>query len=220
MKLKVKLRVKLRAYLGLGLAALVLTACDTVTSPVPLGERPAPINAEKWEGRWANAEGYLDLTVVDAKNGLVQIAYQEDGECENLRAQLRTSGEWLFFNVTEADFEKSEGLAGSPCSPADSADPAEHGADGEDEQGEAPSYLWGRVLHRGDSIIAWSPSVEVFARLVKQGRLPGTVEDDNVVLGPLGPEHYAVIVSGAHGVVLDWERPLVLFRSPAEGQAD
>lgn len=201
--------MKLYSNLALLCSAVVLTACETVTSPVPVGEQPAQIEAGKWEGRWANAEGYLDVTVVDAKNGLVHIDYTDEGECESMSLELRSSGEWLFFNVTEEDFEKSEGLASSPCSPVHT----ESSVDGEDDPGKPRSFLWGRVLNKDDSIVAWAPAPEVFVRLVQEGHLPGTVNDGNVVLGPLKPNHYQIITSGSHGVVLDWEQPMVLFRS-------
>lgn len=194
------------------LASLVLGACDSVTSPVPLGEEPAALNASDWNGRWENATGYMDITVVDAANGLVHISYDDDGECEELDVQLRTSGEWIFFNVTERDFEESEGLASSPCSPAHVHQEGVHQAADEDAGG----YFWGRVIQRDTSIIAWAPSPEAFVRLVETGRIPGTVDGGSVVLGPLGEAHYQTMISGSAGVVLDWEQPLVLYRASAE----
>lgn len=191
------------------LASLVLGACNTVTSPVPVGEEPAALDASDWNGRWENAEGYMDLTVVDAANGLVHISYDDDGECEELDVQLRTSGDWVFFNVTEKDFEESEGLASSPCSPAHAHEDGAWSAPDPDAGG----YFWGRVIQRDSSIVAWAPAPEVFVRLVEQGRLPGTVEDGSVVLGPLSEQHYEIIISGAGGVAMDWEQPLVLYRA-------
>lgn len=200
-----------RTILLLPLAAVSLEACDTVTSPVPLGEKPAVLEAEEWEGRWTNADGYLDLVVTDAANGLVRIAYEDvpEDECREMELQLRTSGEWTFFSVTEADFERSEGLASSPCAPTRSATTTDVGPAG--ESGSA-SYLWGRVRLSDNAIYAWGPDPGVFVRLVNQGHLPGTVDEGNVVLGPLSTEHYEVIISGSQGVVLDWENPLVLYR--------
>ena len=80
----------------------------------------------------------------------------------------------------------------------------------------APSYLWARIEHGDDAIIAWAPDSVVFARLVEAGLLPGAVEEGNVVLGALKPEHYRIITTGSHGVVLDWEQPMVLYRERSE----
>lgn len=207
--------MNVKTSLAIAAVALSLVACETVTSPVPLGEKPATLVAEEWEGRWANDEGFLDLEVIDAANGLVRIAYDEaeNGECREMELQLRTAGdsggEWMFFNVTEEDFERSEGLASSPCTPAR---PAPGTAAPQAEDGATVSYLWGRVRQSGDAIYAWGPNPKAFVRLVNAGQLPGTVDDGSVVLGPLSAEHYQLIISGDQGVVLEWEDPLVLYR--------
>lgn len=215
-------RIDFGRCLAFVLVALSLAACETVTSPVPLGEQPASLDASQWEGRWANADGYLDLVVTDAANGLVRIAYDDadEGECKEMQLQLRTSGEWTFFSVTEEDFERSEGLASSPCSPVGSSPSALESAAEAPGAEPAPSrYMWGRVRLADNAIYAWGPEPEAFVRLVSAGRLPGTVDEGSVVLGPLGPEHYALIISGSEGVVLDWEEPLVLYRKkPAMAQ--
>lgn len=186
---------------------MFLAACDTVTSPMPLGEKPAVIEAGDWEGRWLNAEGYLDLTVVDGTNGLLRIAYDDDGTHQEMDIELRTAGEWTFVNFTEEDFEESEGLASSPCSPVDSPKP-----DLPECEEQPSGYFWGRIRHMDDTLVAWGPEPAAFVRLVEQGLIPGTVEEGSVVLGPLTSEHYEIITSGAHGVVLDWENPMVLYR--------
>ena len=203
--------MRTQTTLALAATALLLAACDTVTSPVPLGEKPAVIKAENWQGRWFNAEGHLDITVVDAGNGLVRIRYDDDGEQEEMDLELRTANDWIFFNVTEQGFEESEGLASSPCSPAQIPKP-----DLPECEEQPRGYMWGRIRHTDNALISWSPRPEVFVRLVEQGLIPGTVEEGSVVLGPLSSEHYEIITSGSHGIVLDWENPMVLYRSKAE----
>lgn len=192
-------------------AAVLLAACDTVTSPVPLGEEPAVIDAAQWEGRWHNAERYIDVKVVDAANGIVHLGYEDDGDYEELDLEVRRSGDWLFVNVTERDFEESEGLATSPCSPAETSRP-----DLPECADAPPSYLWARVKNSNGAVMVWAPDPAVFARLVDTSVLPGMVEEGNVVLGSLEPEHYRVITTGSHGVVLDWEHPMVLYRARPE----
>lgn len=172
--------------------AVIVTACDTVSSPVPLGEAPATIDAGEWSGQWFNADGRIDITVVDAAKGLVHIDFLENDKTDTLDLQLRKVNGWVFANVTEQDFDKSQGL--------------------EDASSETESYLWARVVRHGNTIIAWTPKAEKFVELVERGVLPGTVEDDDVVLGKLNQEHYRILTSEEHGVLLDWEHPTVLYR--------
>jgi hypothetical protein len=188
----------------LAIAALLLTACETVTSPVPVGETPAVIEATDWNGRWGNADGHLDLTVVDGSAGTVHVTYVEEGEVKELDLSVRESGGWLFVNVTEADFNDSQGLGESAA----------------DAAAAQPSYLWSRILLRDNLMIGWNPDPEIFVRLVEQQILPGTIDEGSVVLGPLTPEHYRIITSGSHGVVLDWESPMVLYRIEPEASAE
>jgi hypothetical protein len=182
----------MRILLKLTIAALAvsLTACESVTSPVPLGHNPVSIQEGEWAGRWFNSEGHLDLSVVDAAKGLVQVGYQEDGIQRTLDLQLREAAGWIFVNVTESDFNESQGLGDL----------------------QSKGFLWARIVKDGDMIIAWNPDPDAFVTLVKEGKLPGTVEDGSVVLEPLSAEHYGVITSGANGVVLEWESPVVLYR--------
>lgn len=173
-----------------------LAACATVTSPVPLGTEPEALDAAVWEGTWRNDNGSLELTMTDAENGLARIAFEEDGARKILDLIVRRSGDWTIVNVTEEDFEESEGLEGESESDADSG----------------PSYLWARVEMKDGAILVWDPDPAAFAELVGKGVLPGTVAEDDVVLGTLSPEHYDIITSGSHGVLMKWDEPLVLYR--------
>ena len=74
-------------------------------------------------------------------------------------------------------------------------------------------YLWGRIKKRKDQIILWIPDTPKFARLVKEGLLPGTVQSNGeVILGQLTRDHLKTITSSKEGVLLAWESPVVLFR--------
>jgi hypothetical protein len=75
-----------------------------------------------------------------------------------------------------------------------------------------PEYTWARIDNNGKRIILWLPDVEQFQQAVQDGRLPGTVrEDEDVVLGPLEPAQLELINSPA-GNLLDWPEPLVFVR--------
>jgi hypothetical protein len=178
------------------LSCSVLGACSTVSSPVPLGSEPAALDPAAWEGAWSNPDGTLEITVTDATNGLARMIFEEDGEKQELNLVVRQSGEWIFANVTEEDFDDSQGLDGE--------------GDGDSESGE--SYLWVRVKLKSGAIIAWDPDAEAFAELVSAGVLPGSVNEGDVVLGALSPEHYEIITSGSHGVLMNWDEPAILYR--------
>jgi len=180
--------------------AIFLNACDTVSSPVPLGVEPAVIDAAEWSGQWFNADGRVDITVVDAAKGLVHIDFREDGKADTLDLQLRKFNGWIFASVSEQAFDQSQGLEGASS--------------------ETESYLWARLVRHGKTIIAWIPKAEKFATLVEKGLLPGRVEDDNVILGPLNQEHYRILTSEDHGVLLDWEHPTVLYRVKDGNKSD
>lgn len=175
------------------LLTLALAACDTVTSPAPLGEEVVRVNPAEWEGFWMHPDGPLSIKVIDAEQGLLRFDYEDEGKPVSLPVQLRQSNGWQFVNVTVGDFD-----------PDLDAEHPEH-------------WLWARVLHKGDTLIAWGPQPSVFAGLVAEGVLPGAVDEGSVVLGSLCPEHYRVITASSHGLVLDWENPLVLTRAAHDG---
>ena len=179
--------------------AMTLTACEMVTSPAPLGEKPVAIEAEEWVGRWSNADGHLDVSVLDAAKGLVTIEFDEDDKTHSLVLQLREAAGWTFVSVTERDFNHSQGLG-------------ESALEGSAGKPVLDAFLWARIVKNGDSIIAWSPAPEPFVVLVEKGLLPGHVDEGSVALGAMSDEHYRIMTSGEHGVVLDWENPMVLYR--------
>lgn len=169
--------------------ALFVAACDMVSSPTPLGEKSHAIKAQEWDGRWFDSNGYVDLSVVDGANGLMKMTVVDQGESDTLDLQLREGFGWVFANAREAEYFDSQGL-----------------------EIEGAGYLWARIVKDENVIRAWRPDPEVFARLVTEGLIPGHVEDGDVVLGALTNQHYNAIVSGSHGIVLEWEDPIVLYR--------
>jgi len=81
------------------------------------------------------------------------------------------------------------------------------------DEAKEPRFVWGRIKHEDNQLIVWPPSVAKFNTMVQDGILPGTVDGDgNVTLGELTTNHLSVIVSGAQGVLLDWDEPIVFLR--------
>ncbi|HMB58845.1 MAG TPA: hypothetical protein VKN35_02940, partial [Xanthomonadales bacterium] len=90
-------------------------------------------------------------------------------------------------------------------------------ANADDEEDAAsdeqpPVYVWGRIDNNGRRAIVWWPDLEQFREAVRNGRIPGRInEDEDVVLGELNAEQMEVINSPS-GNLMNWTEPLVLVR--------
>jgi hypothetical protein len=73
-------------------------------------------------------------------------------------------------------------------------------------------YTWVKVEKDGGQIVVWDPDLEKFRALVKEGKLPGKIDEKNVLLDALGPEHVQMVTSSEEGVLFDWQSPAVLIR--------
>jgi len=124
------------------------------------------------------------IKVVDSEKGFLRFASikKSDGtlELEEIEVFLRSSGDWIFLNMKDKD---------NP---------------------EISQYLWGRIANKGKQIILWLPDYEKFKALIEEGKFPGEIQDDNIVLGELDPKHYELITSESIGVPFHWDDPMVL----------
>ena len=163
---------------------LLFSACNAVVSEQPMGEKPLAVTAKDWEGTWVNGEGAGIIKVVDPEKGLLQAAWIEGNsqDMESYQIFLRELGPWIVASV------KIEGRSG------------------------LVRYGWARVNREDGQIVVWDPSVKSFKQLVEAGKLPGVIEQDDVILGDLKPEHYDLLTSGSEGVLFDWDEPVVLLR--------
>jgi hypothetical protein len=67
-------------------------------------------------------------------------------------------------------------------------------------------------VEKGENhLMLWSPNVEQFKILVRDGRLPGRVTDDGVELGELSPEQLRMINDPTSNL-LNWADPAVFVR--------
>jgi hypothetical protein len=166
--------------------ALALAGCDYVASKHPVGETPLALEESEWEGAWLEGDSPVTVRVVDAKQGLLQAAWVEerDGEfvMDSVDVFLRRFEDWTFASFAGVD---------------------------QDE----PNLLWGR-LGRDDrnGLFLWWPRPEAFKRLVEEGRLPGTIDGDDVLLERLEAEHLAIIASEEQGVLFEWDEPMTFYR--------
>lgn len=192
-------------------AAMFLHGCAYITAETPVGEQPVHLAAEDLAGAWHGDNVTVTFEPVNAAEGRYRAQWTEDGRQKLLdlllRAHQPTPGSggqpWRLWNVNVADFQASEGT-GPDLDLANSTDDA--GGERHDH------YYWGRFRLEGDRLIAWAPSAARLAPLVETGTLPGELDEDNVRLGTLTTEHLDIISGNDHGVLLDWEYPLVLYR--------
>ena len=148
-----------------------------------MGEEPLLLKHDEWEGTWMNAEGSGVIKVLDVEGGHLRLAWVED------------SGKELRFEKIDAHLRSSGEFIFANVRDEDSG-----------------LYTWVKVAKDGGQIVVWDPDVEKFRALVKDGKLPGKIDDKNVVLDELDPEHVQMITSSAEGVLFDWENPAVLIR--------
>ena len=171
------------ARIAVGAAlALGLVGCDLAISKHPLGS-PLAIEESEWEGTWLHGDGALTVRVLDAENGLLEVAWIEEEEelvLETVEVHLGGFEDWTF-----ASFAGVEDVSG---------------------------FLWSRLGREGDEVILWWPRAEALARLVEAGLLPGAVEEGDVTLERLEAEHLAILVSEDRGVLYDWDAPMVFRR--------
>ncbi len=168
-------------------AALVIgvLGCDLVASKHPVGGEPLSLDEAEWEGTWMHEDGPMTVRVANAENGLLEVAWVEErgGELVLESIDVYLRG---FGDWTFASF-----------------------AGVEDEKSD---LLWSRLGRDQEMVYLWWPRPEEFKLLVEEGLLPGTVEDDDVLLDRLQPEHLAVITSEDHGVLFEWDEPMTFWR--------
>jgi hypothetical protein len=56
------------------------------------------------------------------------------------------------------------------------------------------------------------PDPEKFKTLVEEGKLPGRIKKDSIVLGGLNSEQLKLITSGRTGVLFEWDEPVIFMR--------
>ena len=141
-------------------ALCVGLGCGGVLSTGPVGGEPVAIDEAEWKGTWLNEEGVVEIRVVGAAEGRLELGWIESGgrgfELHTQPLELRRLEDWTIGSAWD-----------------------------EDEEG----YLWLRVARDGERLLGWLPDDDRFAALVSAGELPGSVEEGLVVLGPLTPEH-------------------------------
>lgn len=174
---------------GMGVTIL-LCGCNAVYSSRPVGDKPTDIQShqDQWEGTWMAPDGgAMTVKVLDGSNGILKVGWiQEDkGELKIQTADvyLRDGGGWTFASVKPQE---------------------EAGQNG---------YVWARIEMKERIVILWAPDGMKFKTLVEDGKIPGSVEGSDVVLGNLESNHLDLITAETNGVLFDWDEPLVMIKS-------
>ena len=79
------------------------------------------------------------------------------------------------------------------------------------DENQKELFHWARVEKGDNYLIMWSPNVEQFKILIKNGKLPGEVTEDSVVLGELKPETIEMIDDPSVNL-LEWKDPDIFIR--------
>lgn len=207
--------------MALLLTSMLLGGCNAVLVEEPMGDVVVTLDPATWQGTWINEELVILTTVLDSEKGLLQAAWVERGaegegaRFESVTGTVRQTGEMVFLSM-EKESKQELGTTAAPVAEvsakvapatAAAATPAPV-----TDVAVSPEYTWARIANNGKRIILWLPDVEHFQQAVQDGRLPGTVrEDEDVMLAPLAPAQLELINSPA-GNLLSWSEPQVFVR--------
>jgi probable HAF family extracellular repeat protein len=160
-----------------GLIALVLSACASIHSLMPVGDEPVYVEPAEWEGLWVHepsdngTSAFASVMVVDAAGGILEVC-DPDSYDEPLRVVVRqhtTAGKQARF-VSVFD--------------------------------DGWGYVWGRYQRiLQNALVIWSPNHEEFARLVQDGLLAGQyLDEEGLIIEPLSGEQLDLITrdDGGH----------------------
>ena len=200
--------------MALLLASLALGGCNSVLVKEPMGDTVVTLDPATWQGTWVTDEVVILTTILDSEKGLLQAAWVERGpegkgaNFESVTGMVRQTGDMLFLNI-EKEPPEERGTTAATDAPPVAAAVAQAPVTG---AAVPPEYGWGRIDNNGKRIILWLPDVEQFRLAVQDGRLPGSVnENEDVLLGALEPAQRELINSPA-GNLLSWTGPVVFVR--------
>ncbi len=173
--------MKYLKYMLFWIMAATITGCGFVYTPQPIGERPSPIETDAWEGTWINGEQFLTINVLDETKGLLRISWIAN---DNGQVKLESSNLHL---LESGDWT----FASIP------------------DKDNPKQYLWGRIKQDERQVVVWVPDSEKFKSLVEEGKLPGKIDNKNVMLGNLTLDHLKLITSETEGVLFEWDEPII-----------
>ena len=192
--------LRLRMFLVVSCLLTAMAGCGTVHVDKPVGERPAVLNPDDWDGRWFIQGVWFPIRVVDPEQGIIELQAPVPNEEDKLgRVEIRETGEWQFASSRPAKRSNRKAAEGVE---------------------EPTPYTWVRILNKNGQIVLWPPDAKKFAALVEAGKLPGEVKTFEVPeetvymvqLNGLTTEHFRMIASLDEGFLFDADHPLAFVR--------
>ncbi|MEM6912033.1 MAG: hypothetical protein AAF555_10680 [Verrucomicrobiota bacterium] len=174
----------MKALLLLLASCAFSTGCAVVGSKTPVGQEIVPLEAAKWDGLWVGVQGSAHLRVLDSEGGQMEAWNPQEEEANRFRFEVRSGQGWQFVNLRTDEAEEK--------------------------------WLWAPfVRHDGPDfaeLVVYLPNSASFAEFIRTERLPGTIDGESVVLGPLQEAHLAVLTDPKNAWLYRLDGLLVLRR--------
>lgn len=121
-----------------------VASCESVLTTVPIGDAVVQLSPERWQVTWLHHEVIVTTTVLDKDNGLLQASWIERRE-----------------DGIGMEVAKGTVRAGGDKTFLVTRD-----------ENHKELFLWARVKKGDNYLIMWSPNVEQFKILIRNGKLP------------------------------------------------
>ena len=175
--------MKLKSVFVLIPVIIFLAGCESVLTTQPMGETVVQLSPEQWQGTWLHQEFIVTTTVLDKDNGLLQASWIEQ----------RKDGPHM--EVVKGTVRATGDMTFFVAK----------------DENQKELFQWARVKKGDNYLIMWSPNVEQFKILIKDGKLPGKVTEDGVLLDELKPEAIEMIDDPSTNL-LEWKEPDIFIR--------
>ena len=164
----------------------LMSGCVAVYTTEPVGDEPVKLQAQDWEGTWVQDKDFFVIRLSEPDQGMLVAAWIEEEndslKLESLNGHIRATGDTMFISFRDKDYPDS------------------------------PRYFWARIKQDGRQIIFWQPEEKAFKALVESKQLPGSIDDDNIILEPLKNEHLRFIIEDKNKNLFDWQEPIVFLK--------
>ena len=175
--------MKLKSVFVLIPVIIFLAGCESVLTTQPMGETVVQLSPEQWQGTWVHHEVVVTTTVLDKDNGLLQASWIERRD-----------------DSTDMEVVKGTVRATGDITFFVTRD-----------ENQKELFHWARVKKGDNYLIMWSPNVEQFKILIKDGKLSGKVTEGGVLLDELKPEIIEMI-NDPSANLLKWKEPDIFIR--------
>jgi hypothetical protein len=162
---------------------LFLEGCESVLTTQPIGDKVVQLSPEQWQGTWLHHEVVVTTSVLNKDTGLLQASWIE---------RLEDGSDMKIFTGTVRTTGDMTFIVTK-------------------DENQKELFHWARVEKGENYLIMWSPNVEQFKALIKDGKLPGKVTEDGMLLGELKLETIEMIDDPSTNL-LNWKDPNIFIR--------